>query len=461
MPNLNNQVKFAFGLQSGFDGIVSKNADTLYFTTDTKRLYIGDAEYTRPVAYGAELPSGYLPPNSLFFNTTTSTLYFSQDGTGWTPCANFYTHPAFEEFVLGPTQNAQLTFGGTFVVPSITTDTSGHVESGEDRTMTMPTITVVGNDGSGNVITSLEVSGGQLTVTKDTVATSGELSTLSGRVDTLETEMDAVQSGKADLSGATFTGDVAFTAGATVASVGSGDTAIVNKAYLTQQIGQITQFAVDSNGGTGYESLEALQQAHPEGTMGTFYLVVNNGGGDSSFLEYFWTGTAYELAGAFGSVDTSSFITKVEDATANNIAVLQADGSIADGGANISSLATASALSSLSGVVDALSTEVDGKITAPNSPTAGQVLTYRDSNWVAETPVEKDTTYTFENGANGNFTVTPLGGEAQVVSIGKPATAGTADSATMATQDAEGNVITTTYATKTELANATLTWQTF
>lgn len=36
-------------------------------------------------------------------------------------------------------------------------------------------------------------------------------------------------------------------------------------------------------------------------------------------------------------------------------------------------------------------------------------------------------TYTFANGTTGNFTVTPSGGTAQTVTIGKPATAGTAD----------------------------------
>lgn len=96
-----------------------------------------------------------------------------------------------------------------------------------------------------------------------------------------------------------------------------------------------------------------------------------------------------------------------------------------------------------------------------------------------------NTTYTFANGLNGTFTVTPSGGSAQTVSIGKPATAGTADhaktadsatkadsatsatnatnatnaghatsadsatSATKATQDANGNNIAGTYLTKT------------
>lgn len=40
---------------------------------------------------------------------------------------------------------------------------------------------------------------------------------------------------------------------------------------------------------------------------------------------------------------------------------------------------------------------------------------------------QKDTTYTFTSGTNGSFTVQALGGSKQTISIGKPATAGTAD----------------------------------
>lgn len=40
---------------------------------------------------------------------------------------------------------------------------------------------------------------------------------------------------------------------------------------------------------------------------------------------------------------------------------------------------------------------------------------------------QKDTTYTFTSGTNGSFTVQALGGSKQTISIGKPATAGVAD----------------------------------
>lgn len=87
-----------------------------------------------------------------------------------------------------------------------------------------------------------------------------------------------------------------------------------------------------------------------------------------------------------------------------------------------------------------------------------------------------NTTYTFANGTDGSFTVTPSGGTAQTVKIGTPANAthaSTADSATnatnalnatnatnatnadKATKDGDGNVIKNTYATKSEISALT------
>lgn len=143
------------------------------------------------------------------------------------------------------------------------------------------------------------------------------------------------------------------------------------------------------------------------------------------------------------------------------------------------------------------------------STDSGSTITW--SSWSSVGGGSSDgTTYTFTDGTDGSFSVTPSGGSAQKVSIGKPATAGTADAATSvvdygdtsrtikvgwagngvssigtsgyiacytdvtdggankyikdvkaenvtvgaatkATQDASGNVITTTYATKSEV----------
>lgn len=52
-----------------------------------------------------------------------------------------------------------------------------------------------------------------------------------------------------------------------------------------------------------------------------------------------------------------------------------------------------------------------------------------DGSTFTFTQKDNNTTYTFTNGTNGSFKVTPSGGSAQTVSIGKPATAGAADTA--------------------------------
>lgn len=63
------------------------------------------------------------------------------------------------------------------------------------------------------------------------------------------------------------------------------------------------------------------------------------------------------------------------------------------------------------------------------APAAGKQASFLrgDGTWVV--PTNTNTTYTFASGT-GSFTVTPSGGSAQTVSIGKPSTAGTADKAT-------------------------------
>ena len=83
MPTANSDVHMMSGLQSAYDSMQSHDTNTLYFCTDTQRYFIGDVEYSRPVQYGTSLPSTYLPPNSLFYNTNTRQLFFSKDGASW------------------------------------------------------------------------------------------------------------------------------------------------------------------------------------------------------------------------------------------------------------------------------------------------------------------------------------------------------------------------------------------
>lgn len=127
----------------------------------------------------------------------------------------------------------------------------------------------------------------------------------------VDSQISGLSSVYVPLSGGTLTGPLVLNGNPT-----QGNQA-ANKQYvddvLSDAVGGITGFEVDSNNGSGYADYEALTSAHPTGEVGTFYLVVNpDSSAPNAFDEYFWTGTAYEKAGAFGDVDTSDLATKEE-----------------------------------------------------------------------------------------------------------------------------------------------------
>ena len=206
MPQVGQNVTFLAGLHENYVSIEEKNLNTVYFCTDTQQLFVGETEYTRPVQYGNILPSGYLPPNSLFYHTGEKALYFSQDGTSWQTVSNFYTHPSFTARTLGQQTGATLAYGGTFKVPSITVDGQGHVTAGADQTFTMPAAPEIPEvpdveaevTGSGNVITNITASEHKVTATKGFTAAS-------------QTDLDTVKetaNAAMPKSGGTFTGAV-------------------------------------------------------------------------------------------------------------------------------------------------------------------------------------------------------------------------------------------------------------
>lgn len=89
----------------------------------------------------------------------------------------------------------------------------------------------------------------------------------------------------------------------------------------------------------------------------------------------------------------------------------------------------------IEGIIAGINTEIakkaDKSAAITNITRSGNTFTATraDGSTFTFTQKDNDTTYTFANGSSGNFTVTPSGGSAQTVSIGKPATAGTADKA--------------------------------
>ena len=474
MPQLNQAVKFSAGLHSAYASIQTKDLNTVYFCTDTQQLFIGETEYTRPVQHGTSLPAQYMPPNSLFYHETEKQLYYSEDGTSWKTVSNFYTHPTFASRNLGQDETSRtLGFGDSFKVPAgVTVDSNGHVTAGADVTITLPDApedikNSVSVTGSGNAVTSASFGDGHtLTLTKgETFATSAELTAV-------KTTADAAM----PKSGGSFTGSVTVQAP-------TADMHPATKQYVDTAISGITDFGVDMGpNNAGYDSLNALKNAHATGEIGIFYLVKGGSGGDdNAFVEYFWTGSSYEMAGKFGAVDTSDFATKTEvaakadkvsNATDGNLAALDANGNLTDSGIAPETLATDAELT------DGLSTKVDKTTTVNGHALSANITVTKADIGLANvdntadakkqvataTKLSNERTISIEGNATGSTTFDGSEDVTISLTVNHSVTADAADTAnqaTKATKDGSGNVITTTYATKTEADNAILKWGTF
>jgi len=103
--------------------------------------------------------------------------------------ANKYSHPTYTTAAAGPTTDATLLDGGTFIVPSITRDSTGHVSSVANRTITLPvtgyTHPSFTEANAGSSTNASLVYGGTLTVPYIIRDTNGHVSTLENRVMTL------------------------------------------------------------------------------------------------------------------------------------------------------------------------------------------------------------------------------------------------------------------------------------
>lgn len=398
MPANNGVISFKYGLATNYKAIPAKDANTMYFCTDTQQIYVGDTEYTRPIQHGAELPSTFLPPNSFFYKTDSKELYFSEDGAKWTACSNFYVHPSFTAKVVGDNTAGAVAFGGSVKVPKVTVDEQGHVSAAEDITITLPTETknTVTVEGDGNAVTAaaFDEAGHALTLTK----------------------------------GETF----------------------ATKQQLDDAIGKITSFEIDANEGEGYENLEALQTAHPEGVKGTIYLVKSaSSKTGNTYSEYLWTGTSYEKFGEFGDVDLSDYVptsrTINGKALTADITLAKADVGLdkADNTPDAEKKVAEAAKLSTARTIE-ISGDATGSATFDGSENINIAATVSHAT-AADTATNADEAT-----------------HATAADTAKKADAATkAEESTKATQDGAGNIIADTYATKTELTDAALKWGTF
>ena len=297
----------------------------------------------------------------------------------------------------------------------------------------------------------------------------------------------------------------AFTGAVTVLAP-TAETNPATKKYVDDAIGGVTSFSVDANGGEGYASIVDLPET---GTMGVFYLVKNpKASAKNAFIEYFWTGSYYEMAGKFGDVDLSGYVTTTQ---LNDGLALKVDKTTTVNGQALSGNVQIDNITGNAGTADKLKTGVkingvdfDGSkdITIDVGPATledltdttitnaaeGNSLVYNGTAWVNKTLAKADVgldkvdntadadkvvasaaklttardialtgdatgSASFDGSANASIEVT-------VSHAAAADTATNADAATKATQDADGNVITATYATKDEVANA-MVWETF
>lgn len=463
MPTVNQNVQFKAGLQSNYELLEAKDLNTLYFCTDTQRMFVGETEYSRPVAYGTALPSGYMPANSLFYHTTEHQLYFSQDGTSWQAVSNFYTHPTFTSRVLGNQTGTTLEYGSTFKIPSITVDGNGHVTAGSDQIFTLPdepeipevpdveaTVT-----GSGNVITNVSASGHTVTATKGFTAASQD------DLDAVEATANAAM----PKSGGTFTGPVtvqtptedghASTKGYVDQEAAAAEQAA--KEYADSILGANDAMVFKGTLGTGgtvealpttyetgwtYRVITAGSYAGQQCEVGDLVICIADATDDGSNAD--WTIAQTNIDGA---------VTHGAALTADEILLGDGAGQIKASGTALSDLATAT---DLSGKVDKTTTvnghALDQNITLDKTDIGlGNVDNTADANKSVLSAAQLTTARDITIAGDATGTASFDGTSNVTITV----------DVTKATADAEGNEISTTYATKTEVQNSTLKWGEF
>ena len=238
----------------------------------------------------------------------------------------------------------------------------------------------------------------------------------------------------------------------TVTSGGSGLVVASDaKSYIASQIAAAQVSALKYKGSCTYAELPKSP------AQGDVWNVTDKHGNVPAGTNYAWDGEAWDpLAGA---VDLSPYLTV--SSASSTYATKSALTSGLAGKANTEhthEIADVTNLqSTLNGKVSTTRT-VNGKALSANVVIGGGDIvvggegdyaedTVREAIDALKTAVDTkpstdtNTTYTFANGSDGSFTVTPSVGSAQKVTIGKPATAGTADKATTANKVAQSLVV--------------------
>ena len=431
MPSANAKINFKAGLQSSFDKL-TKDLNTVYFITDTQRFFVGETEYSRPVSYGSSLPTGYLPPNSLFVleGTGTRDLFFSKDGASWEPIAHV------NEAVLNDDDKTigvitAKAYGSATKVPVITVDSKGAITAIEEKSIAFPAetnITIGAATGSGNVIGSLTANGHTITPSMvNAVVANGAITAATKNSLVKYDAKGLVTSGVA--AGTAATKDVATEAISTSANdnlvTGSQvktyvDSAVAGLAGAMHFVGVST---TDPKGATG-----ATVSGHTKWSAGDVVIygnkefVLDKAENKAANWHELGDESIYAVKGSIvnadiaanAAIDQSKInglgasldgkVDKVTDAVNGNFVAFGANGAVVDSGKKAADFATASSVTQLTGRVEAAETDIDnlqavtiagkalsGAITIGandlsdvtiTTPTAGQGLVYDAENKV-------------------------------------------------------------------------------
>lgn len=457
MPTTGNAIKFKAGLKANYIALSTKDADTLYFCTDTQQLFIGNVEYTRPVTQGAGAPTAATatdsPVNTLYYDTTNSKLYSNINGS-WSLIATNYTHPT--------------TTATSAAAVKVGNDANGHVVIGDALTKSDVGLSNVTNDKQVKAIISstadhiLAFSGTDGSTVKDTGETVAGLKSYadtaasnaaSGKADSATTLAgygitDAkIESGTITLGNSTIT---PLTADSTISAAKLSGAIPSDVTATTQTTGDnSTKIATTAFVKTAIDSAKASLAGamHFIGTTTTTLtdgattnpIVINSinvtaVSGDVVVIgskEFVFDGSSWVELG-----DPSNYIPKVTGVS-GQVAKFDTNGNLESTGFTLGTSVPANAEFTDTKVTNTLATTTKAYITGTTSSTTNT------GTQVFDTGVYLDTTA-------GTLVATNFTGDLT----------GNADTATKATEDASGNTITTTYATKTELTNA-LAWGSF
>lgn len=172
-------IKFGQGLYSAYAEL-TKDQYQVYFTTDTKQIFVGSNEYTKGTKILGAAPTDATEGNPGTLYAYSNNLYLCEgyDSTEskwvWTRVANIndqggsvtsvaaadgvetesgspitgsgtikHSIPTGASTVVDPTADAAPAFGSTFAIQGVATDKFGHVTASNTRTITIPSETAL------------------------------------------------------------------------------------------------------------------------------------------------------------------------------------------------------------------------------------------------------------------------------------------------------------------------------